>query len=53
MVITYDGQTVEFGLRVIANPGDSGAPIFQLVPPGQDPSERWKTFNSIVGECDA
>ena len=53
VIITYAGQTVEFDLRVIPSSDDTAPAVFQLVPPGQDPSELWKTFNSIVGECSA
>ena len=55
VVIEHDGKTEVFQLRVAdTEQGNfSSAPVFQLVPPGANPSHLWETFNSLVGECDA
>jgi hypothetical protein len=54
VIITHDdGQRIEFDLKVSNGWSDQGAPIFQLVRPGQDPGQLWNTYNSLYGECDA
>ena len=52
--VVSEGQTETFDLKVSAPEGDfSSAPVFQLVPPGVDPTHFWETLNSLVSECDA